>query len=197
MELEQRQVRNVVLMIRMDNQPLVQVNSQTLLFFLSINLSIYLDLLNVLAALRAGVPTIITPVFLDQFDNAYAINKLHVGIGIAKQLQKISADDLSAAIRQVLSDPTFAKNAKEIGIKMRSSEEDGTKRMVEEVEMFWKDKVTTGTFLKDLAKVRTQVDEWSQEHHRRQHRKQRWIKSIAGCTVLVAIAAIGVEYARW
>ena len=152
--------------------------------------------LNIPAALRAGVPTIITPVFLDQFDNAYAINKLHVGIGIAKQLQKTSPDDLAAAIRQVLSDPRFARNAEEIGIRMSSPEEDGAKRMVAEVEMFWTDKVTTGMFQKDLAKVRAQVDEWSQEQHQRQHRKQQWIISIAGCTVLVAIAAIGVEYVR-
>ena len=146
--------------------------------------------------MRAGVPTIITPVFLDQFDTAYAINKLQVGVGFAKQLQKTTSDDLGAAISQVLSDPTFAKNAKEIGIHMRSPEEDGTKRIVEEVEKFWKEKVMTGVFQKDLDKVRSQVDEWSQEQHQRQQRKKRWVMSIAGCTVLVAIVAVGVEYAR-
>ena len=41
------------------------------------------------AALRAGKPTIVTPVFLDQWDHAYLVNRLDVGYGFEKkQLQQ-------------------------------------------------------------------------------------------------------------
>jgi len=55
------------------------------------------------AALRSGSPTIITPVFFDQFDHAYVVEKLGVGVGFSKQLQQISVDELVDAIKKVAS----------------------------------------------------------------------------------------------
>ena len=53
------------------------------------------------ASMRSGVPTIITPVFTDQFDNAYLVEQLGVGVGFSKQFQKVSVDELASAIQTV------------------------------------------------------------------------------------------------
>uniref|UniRef100_A0A7S3V838 Erythromycin biosynthesis protein CIII-like C-terminal domain-containing protein n=1 Tax=Chaetoceros debilis TaxID=122233 RepID=A0A7S3V838_9STRA len=53
-------------------------------------------------SLRSGVPTIITPIFLDQFDMSYVIEELGVGVGFSKQFQQITAKELGYAIKRVL-----------------------------------------------------------------------------------------------
>merc|ERR1711879_213697 len=49
------------------------------------------------AALRAGRPTVITPVFLDQFDHAEMVKRLGAGVG-TKHLSKLSVSQLASAI---------------------------------------------------------------------------------------------------
>merc|ERR1711892_24133 len=71
------------------------------------------------AALRAGVPTIVTPVFGDQYDNSFFVQKLGVGVGFEEKLQKIDARDLSKAIDAVVNDPAMTTRAKEVGDEMR------------------------------------------------------------------------------
>ena len=105
-------------------------------------------------ALRAGVPTIITPVFLDQFDNAHVVEKLGVGIGFKKPLQKIRAEELAAAIETVLlvgggehhsrSGSSMAEKARRVGAAMQK--ECGTDAVVYEVERYLKEEVATGNF---------------------------------------------------
>jgi UDP:flavonoid glycosyltransferase YjiC (YdhE family) len=102
------------------------------------------------AALRAGVPTIVTPVFGDQYDNAFAAQNLGVGVGFEKQLQKIKARDLSIAIDAVSNNPAIARRAKEVGEQMRN--ECGCKAIVEEVERYWAEDVTTGRLFEDVNK---------------------------------------------
>jgi len=89
-----------------------------------------------------GVPTIVTPVFLDQYDHAYLVNQLGVGFGFASQLQKIRADDLGDTIRSVVGSSEVAARAKSVGKEIRA--EDGASAMVDVVQKFWSDYVETG-----------------------------------------------------
>jgi len=100
------------------------------------------------AALRAGVPTIVTPVFGDQYDNSFAVQSLRVGVGFEQQLQKIDAKDLSKAIDAVSNDQAMVTRAKQLGEEMRK--ECGCRAIVEEVEKYWIENVTTGRFLADI-----------------------------------------------
>ena len=92
----------------------------------------YFSFLIYAAALRAGVPTIVTPVFGDQYDNSFAVQGLGVGIGFEEQLQKIDVSKLSTAIETVMSDQAIAKRAKEVGEQVRN--ECGCQSIIEEVE---------------------------------------------------------------
>ena len=50
------------------------------------------------ASLRSGSPTIVTPIFFDQFDHAYLVSKLGVGVGFSKHFKDISKSDLAESI---------------------------------------------------------------------------------------------------
>jgi hypothetical protein len=100
------------------------------------------------SALRAGVPTIVTPVFGDQYDNSFVVQKLGVGFGFDKKLQEIEASDLSKTIDAVLNDPAIAKRAEKVGAQLRN--EHGCTAVVEEVETYWRETVTSGKFMTDI-----------------------------------------------
>lgn len=109
----------------------------------------------VTAALRAGVPTVVAPVYLDQFDSAALVNKLGAGVGLLKPLQKTTASELSSAIRRAVSSPHIKKKARELGVQLR--EENGAKTLAGEIEGFWETYVQTGyldeKIKADLAKA--------------------------------------------
>jgi hypothetical protein len=118
------------------------------------------------------------------------VNELHVGIGFSTQLQKTTSDDLASAIRQVTTDPSYAMHAKQVGMQLRSHDEDGTQRMVEEVESFWNERVATGLFCQDLDDVRNRVVEWHKEQQRQKAQRSRnWIMAVSGGAVLAGMAA--------
>jgi len=96
------------------------------------------------SVMRAGVPNIITPVFLDQWDHAYLVNELGVGIGCAKQFQRITAEELGDTITKVLGNQEIASKAKALGEKLMK--EDGIKQLVTAVNKFWVDEVETKNF---------------------------------------------------
>jgi len=56
------------------------------------------------AALRSGVPTIVTPVYLDQFCHSYVVNKLGVGKGFRASMKKLNYINLGLAIKAVQSE---------------------------------------------------------------------------------------------
>merc|ERR1712038_667777 len=87
------------------------------------------------AALRSGVPSIITPVFYDQYDHAHVLNELGVGIGFSTQLQKITNDELAQAIADVVNNKDMTIRAKEVQTKIL--QEDGAKVVVSEIEKLW------------------------------------------------------------
>jgi hypothetical protein len=109
------------------------------------------------AALRAGVPSIITPVFGDQWDFSFFLRKSGVGIGFDKQFQKIESKELADAILKASSDSEMQLRAHTLGQKLRA--EDGVGLAVKEVERFWEEFCITGRFHsafpgKPLAKKR-------------------------------------------
>ena len=53
------------------------------------------------AALQSGVLSIITPVFVDQFDHSYTINQLQIGVEFTQSLKKISSKEVTSAIHSV------------------------------------------------------------------------------------------------
>jgi len=110
------------------------------------------------AAMRAGMPTIITPVFLDQWDHAYLVNNLGVGVGFEKQFQKISAEELGTAIKQVVQSTEIAAKAKQIGKILK--EEDGAQNIVNAVQDFWQRWVESGKYqakMDDMKRVRKEA----------------------------------------
>ena len=86
------------------------------------------------AAIRSGVPTIITPLITDQFDYAYATNQLGVGVGM-KQLHTITYQELGDTILRVLQDDTMARKAAELGTIVRR--ENGAEKAADAIEAYW------------------------------------------------------------
>jgi UDP:flavonoid glycosyltransferase YjiC (YdhE family) len=79
------------------------------------------------ASLRAGVPTIIVPFFLDQF--YWAKRVFELGAGPRPILRKsLKADALAAALRVATSDPGMRDRASALGQRIRA--EDGVARAV-------------------------------------------------------------------
>eukprot|EP00553_Chaetoceros_curvisetus_P006331 CAMPEP_0204631600 /NCGR_PEP_ID=MMETSP0717-20131115/23046_1 /ASSEMBLY_ACC=CAM_ASM_000666 /TAXON_ID=230516 /ORGANISM="Chaetoceros curvisetus" /LENGTH=245 /DNA_ID=CAMNT_0051649201 /DNA_START=30 /DNA_END=767 /DNA_ORIENTATION=- len=72
------------------------------------------------AALRAGVPTIITPIFLDQFCHSKAVNIIGVGIGYPYAFQKVTAQSLAQSIIQVTTSDDMIQKSKDIAKHVRS-----------------------------------------------------------------------------
>ena len=98
-----------------------------------------------LAALRHGLPSVVTPVFADQFDYAFAINKLEVGIGFEQQMQRISWKTLGNAIRSVTSNAVMAERAATLGESLRNGT-GGSEKAADEVERYWRDYCESGRF---------------------------------------------------
>jgi hypothetical protein len=133
--------------------------------------------------LRAGVPTIVTPVFGDQYDNSFAVQNLGVGVGFEHQLQKIGATELSEAIDAVLSDPAVEAKAKQLGEEMRS--QSGRGAVLEEVERYWNEDVLSGRFLAD-------VNDWKSVTQARKSENQKKAlrnRVALGCAMAVATIA--------
>uniref|UniRef100_A0A7S2HQK3 Erythromycin biosynthesis protein CIII-like C-terminal domain-containing protein n=1 Tax=Zooxanthella nutricula TaxID=1333877 RepID=A0A7S2HQK3_9DINO len=83
------------------------------------------------ASLGAGTPTIVTPVFADQMDIAQRMTDKKWGVG-TNRLPTLTPEDLGAAIKKVVSDPTYKARTTELAAKM--AKEDGCKRAVEILE---------------------------------------------------------------
>jgi sterol 3beta-glucosyltransferase len=109
------------------------------------------------AALRSGKPTIVTPVFLDQWDHAYLVNQVGCGYGFEQtQLQSLSSEDLAAAIRQVLGsseESSTTTQTRRTMYQLRAYDvaeivrkENGAQQAVVELEAFWKEHVVSGNF---------------------------------------------------
>lgn len=83
------------------------------------------------AALRAGVPSVITPFFADQFFWAERVRALGAGPDYIPH-SVMTAEKLAEAIRLAATDEAMRRRARRLGEKIRS--EDGVGKMVEEFE---------------------------------------------------------------
>jgi len=139
------------------------------------------------SALRAGVPTIVTPVFADQYDQAFVVQKLGAGFGFDKKLQDIDANDLSKTIDAVLKDPAIVNRAKRVGAKLRN--ENGCKAIVEEVETYWRETVTSGKFMTDVQNWKAATKELKSSNEKKTLRN----RVAVGSALAVAIIAFLVK----
>lgn len=103
------------------------------------------------AALRSGVPTVITPCAFDQFNNARMVEQHGVGTA-TRQFSKVTAADLSAAIRKCVTDDDLRQTAAAMG--KNSLLEDGATRAVQELDKFFIEQMGTGRY-KERAARRT------------------------------------------
>merc|ERR1712224_1013155 len=69
------------------------------------------------AALRAGVPSIITPCAFDQFDNAQLLESHGCGVA-TRQLSKVTPEQLSKAMLMCAQDQNIIAKSKEMSKKL-------------------------------------------------------------------------------
>jgi len=93
------------------------------------------------AALRSGVPTVITPCAFDQFNNGRMVEQSGAGIAM-KQFSKVTAADLSEAISRCISDDTIIEQAAAMAKNLAL--EDGPARAVKELDRFFIEEIDTG-----------------------------------------------------
>ncbi|CAE7579636.1 UGT80B1, partial [Symbiodinium microadriaticum] len=97
-------------------------------------------------ALRAEVPSVVTPIFVDQFDNARAVSRLRAGVGFEEPLSKVSASQLAEAIAAAeLQQPEAAR----LGEGLRSS--GGSKEAAAQLDAFLRGEVSEGHFARQAA----------------------------------------------
>jgi UDP:flavonoid glycosyltransferase YjiC (YdhE family) len=73
----------------------------------------------VTAALSAGVPLVVVPTTWDKPDNARRVTE--AGAGIRLSPKKCTGDALRDAVQTVLTDPSYARNARRIGGLLRAA----------------------------------------------------------------------------
>jgi len=105
------------------------------------------------AALRAGIPSVITPIFWDQFGHGTEVQRLGAGVAFKEALPQISAAALATAIRRAVA---RAPVATQLGARLR--DEDGVQSASLAIDGFLRKWVRTGRFARDLAKHREALD---------------------------------------
>jgi len=70
------------------------------------------------AAMRAGLPAVITPFFGDQFHNAKRLHQLCAGFGFEKPIHDVTIDELVLALQFALEEDCVAA-ARRLGFKLR------------------------------------------------------------------------------
>ena len=115
------------------------------------------------AALRSGVPTVVTPCIADQFDNAALIETSGCGIGFKKPLRDITSQELATALVQCSSSSstttrcntggsssTFQSNSLRIAQALK--EEDGIQNAIDAINTFIDTKLHTGQWKDEFNK---------------------------------------------
>uniref|UniRef100_A0A0G4GGN2 Uncharacterized protein n=1 Tax=Chromera velia CCMP2878 TaxID=1169474 RepID=A0A0G4GGN2_9ALVE len=137
------------------------------------------------AALRSGVPSVITPVFFDQFDHAFLIEKLGSGKG-TQQLQKITAEQLARTVESVLSDEKVRARAKEVA--QEETRLNGIETAVGLVEKFVSDKVRTGEWVRSLEE-----EEKERQRREKEPLTERLTRVSGGLQGAFAVVAVFVS----
>jgi hypothetical protein len=95
------------------------------------------------SALRSGKPTIVTPVFNDQFDFARSVDRLKVGVATSR-FGVVTTDILTVAVRKCLSDEEISRNAANLSQQLKS--EDGLGRAIGSLKAFIEGPLANGTW---------------------------------------------------
>eukprot|EP00747_Dinoflagellata_sp_TGD_P088009 gnl/TRDRNA2_/TRDRNA2_163847_c5_seq3.p1 gnl/TRDRNA2_/TRDRNA2_163847_c5~~gnl/TRDRNA2_/TRDRNA2_163847_c5_seq3.p1 ORF type:complete len:688 (+),score=111.91 gnl/TRDRNA2_/TRDRNA2_163847_c5_seq3:79-2064(+) len=106
------------------------------------------------AALRSCRPQVVTPIFADQFPNAQAVDMHGAGVGFSKALPKISADELTKALRRATA-ARAVKAAEKLGEQINRG--DGVKAAARAVDLFIRKEVQTGSWMRAFRKLRPNV----------------------------------------
>ena len=86
-----------------------------------------------ISAIRSGTPSVVTPIFYDQFDSARLVQKSGQGIGL-RAFSSTTPETLAAAIRTCLDDHCLRAAARELGERLCAR--DGCEEAVELVSDF-------------------------------------------------------------
>lgn len=101
------------------------------------------------AALRAGVPSVMTPIFGDQFAAAETLDALDAGAAFELPLQELSPSHLAKAIHLA---EASAKQAAALGERLRA--EDGARTAAAVLDRFLRSEVRTGRWAEELRRLR-------------------------------------------
>ena len=96
------------------------------------------------ASILSGRPTVIVPIFMDQFDHAKCMNEKEVGVGL-KQMAKVTPEELAKAIQKCIQTPSIQENAKRLAEKL--AKEDGPGSLVEIIKDYMESHIKTGRHL--------------------------------------------------
>lgn len=94
-------------------------------------------------SLSSGCPTVITPVFADQFDNAEHLKKIGCGMSTTR-LGILKSNELGDAIKAICTDSTFKEKTSALAAAMQK--EEGCNTMVAWIEKFVSEEVRTKKF---------------------------------------------------
>jgi sterol 3beta-glucosyltransferase len=106
------------------------------------------------AALRSGVPTIITPCAFDQFHHASLLTTNGNGIGMP-HFSKIRPEALAAALTKCVSDEAVKAKAAALGEKLQK--ENGPAEAVKVISNFFTDEFDTGKWKAKMSDFRNQI----------------------------------------
>eukprot|EP00434_Breviolum_minutum_P007978 symbB.v1.2.007035.t1/scaffold428.1/size206322/10 len=110
----------------------------------------------------SGIPTVIVPIFLDQFYHSDLVNAKGFGVGL-KAMKEVTPDELADAINQCIISADIKQKAAEVAAQM-SKENQARTELVEIVDRFLVDYVDTGRFLEERSALRKQVFENTWKH---------------------------------
>lgn len=105
------------------------------------------------AALRAGTPAVVTPIFADEFETSERVRVLGAGVGFEEALPDITPEKLAQAITRA---ERMADNVKVVRMAMRR--EDGTDHAATEVNEFLQQKVLNNKWQLDFLDMK--YDKW-------------------------------------
>eukprot|EP00440_Ansanella_granifera_P050877 gb/GFBE01055142.1/.p1 GENE.gb/GFBE01055142.1/~~gb/GFBE01055142.1/.p1 ORF type:complete len:199 (+),score=38.61 gb/GFBE01055142.1/:1-597(+) len=93
------------------------------------------------ASLRSGVPTVVVPIIVDQFNHTELVNERGVGVGLKRMLHT-TPTILAEAINRCINCQSIREKAKEMAKALNA--EDGARKLVEEVGEYMRESVLTG-----------------------------------------------------
>jgi len=124
-------------------------------------------------ALRSGVPMVVTPCWLDQFDAAFLVNQLGVGVGFTSKFQQLDPIEISEAIRTCVdnlatSDEHLQSMSVCKAIRDECLQSNAVDTAVSFVSSFWEQWVETGK-MRQFIDRRCQAQDALREHHGLSH----------------------------